>query len=238
MTQLEILITRLSGRRPRFQSVQATYRVWRREARLRQARHADITAARARGVSVTSSSPSAGDAQPAETEGLVREWRQRDGVRHEIHGGLRDGELSVAAGGLWWWWHPDRGTRRNAEDPRVRHPVRGLPFVFTRWRRYVTLTRAERATKPQAKVERVPRGASGGAEPLPDGASVAPDDHVDQLAGLEDRDRRRDRGTRPSISSSPSPSRSTIATWTSLPETRAGGRTPGNAHLLIIPRAR
>ena len=113
----------------RCQSVQATYRVWRDNVLLWEARHADIKALQARGRSITSYSPSSGDSQPSETE-VVRFWRQDDGFRYESHGGHQDGFLFIAANGLWWLRRSDMSTRSNEEDPSAPRPVVGLPFVL------------------------------------------------------------------------------------------------------------
>jgi hypothetical protein len=115
---------------PRFQSIQATYRVWHDDVLLREARHADVEALRASGRSIMSYSSTTGEPGPAETEELVRFWRQDDGFRYEIHGGHQDGLLDVAANGVWWWWQPGMGGRSNEEDPSVPNPVKELPFVL------------------------------------------------------------------------------------------------------------
>lgn len=127
---LRALIALFGEPGPRFQSVRVTYRVWRHDERLREARHADIEAARARGGSITTYGRFAGDPQPSETEHSVDVWRQNDGFRYEIHGGPQDGLLGVAANGFWWWWQPGMATRSNEDDPSISNPVRGLPFML------------------------------------------------------------------------------------------------------------
>ena len=127
---LRALIALLGEPAPRFQSVRVTYRVWRHEERLREARHADIEAARAGGGSITTYGRFGGDPQPSETEHSVDVWRQNDGFRYEIHGGQQDGLLGVATNGFWWWSQPGMATRSNEADPSSPNPVKGLPFML------------------------------------------------------------------------------------------------------------
>jgi hypothetical protein len=124
---LPTLLRLLSDPPPRFVSVQATYRTWRHESRVREARHADVERARAGGGSVTSYSPSTDDPRPSESAEITHVWREANRLRCEIHGGVRDGYRSVTAGDAWWTWDPRVGGRSNEHDRSVSRQSYGQP---------------------------------------------------------------------------------------------------------------
>ncbi|MGI8712634.1 MAG: DUF4245 family protein [Solirubrobacteraceae bacterium] len=102
-----------------FRSVEATYRVWRHEERLRKAFLADAEQLKRRGASITTFSTGSGDPEPAETEATMRICRQGNRFRVEHHGGQRDGDYAVADGPLWWMWDERMGAMSNHDDPSV-----------------------------------------------------------------------------------------------------------------------
>jgi hypothetical protein len=102
---LGALLGLLDGAADSFRTVQASYRTWRHEQRLREAFRADIEEQKRRGVAIsTASAVRAGDPGPAETKETIRIWREGQRVREERHGGRRDGYYGVADGPLWWFW--------------------------------------------------------------------------------------------------------------------------------------
>jgi hypothetical protein len=119
--ELGALLALLHGADDRFRTVQATYRTWRHDERLREAFRADVEEQKRRGASISSVSAfrRSGDPEPAETEETVRVWRDGQRVREERHGGRRDGYYGVADGPLWWFWDESMGARSNQDNPSV-----------------------------------------------------------------------------------------------------------------------
>jgi hypothetical protein len=102
-----------------FDSVQATYRIWRHTERAAAAWQAEIEAQRRRGAQISSYGPARGSAQPVEREEFLRIWRSGDRVREKHDGGPRDGSYGVRDGELWWAWDPHTGAISNQDDPEV-----------------------------------------------------------------------------------------------------------------------
>jgi hypothetical protein len=102
-----------------FRSVQATYRVWRHETRVREALVAAAEEQKRRGASIRLHSFRSGDPEPLEREETVRIWRDGERFREEHHGGQRDGYYAVADGPLWWFWDQLMGAMSNQDDPSV-----------------------------------------------------------------------------------------------------------------------
>ena len=118
--ELGTLLALLHGSDDRFRTVQATYRTWRHEERLREAFRADAEEQKRRGASISSfSAVLSGDPEPPETEETVRIWRDGQRFREEHHGGRRDGYYGVADGPLWWFWDEGMGARSNQDNPSV-----------------------------------------------------------------------------------------------------------------------
>ena len=118
--KLGALLVLLQGAADPFRTVQATYRTWRHEERLREAFRADTEEQKRRGAHIrTFSSVRSGDPGPPETEETVRIWRDGQRIREEHHGGQRDGNYSVADGPLWWVWTEQTGATSNQDDPSV-----------------------------------------------------------------------------------------------------------------------
>jgi hypothetical protein len=118
---LGALLMLLNGAADSFRTVQATYRTWRHEQRLREAFRIHHAEQVRRGVatSITASAVRSGDPGPAETEETVRVWREGQRVRQEHHGGGLDGSYGVADGPLWWSWSEQMGAISNQDDPSV-----------------------------------------------------------------------------------------------------------------------
>jgi hypothetical protein len=119
--ELGALLGLLHGADDRFRTVQATYRTWRHDERLREAFCADIEEQKRRGASISSvvAFRRSGDTEPPETEETVRIWRDGQRFREERHGGRRDGYYGVADGPLWWFWDEHMGAMSNQDDPSV-----------------------------------------------------------------------------------------------------------------------
>jgi hypothetical protein len=118
--ELGALLVLLQGAADPFRTVQATYRTWRHQERLREAFRADTEEQKRRGAHIkTFSSVRSGDPGPPETEETVRIWRDGQRIREEHHGGQRDGNYSVADGPLWWVWTEHTGATSNQNDPSV-----------------------------------------------------------------------------------------------------------------------
>lgn len=118
--ELGALLVLLQGAADPFRTVQATYRTWRHEERLREAFRADNEEQKPRDASIVSVLfVRSGDSEPSEAEETVRVWRDGQRIREEHHGGQRDGNYSVADGPLWWVWTERTGVRSNQHDPSV-----------------------------------------------------------------------------------------------------------------------
>jgi len=118
--EIGALLALLHGADDPFRTVQATYRTWRHEERLKAAFLADAEEQKRRGASISSfSAVGIGDPAPAETEETVRIWRDGQRCREEHHGGRRDGYYGVADGPLWWFWDEHMGAMSNQDDPSV-----------------------------------------------------------------------------------------------------------------------
>jgi hypothetical protein len=118
--ELGALLALLHGADDPFRTVQATYRTWRHDERLREAFCADIEEQKRRGASISSfTAVRSGDPGPPETEETVRIWRDGQRFREERHGGPRDGYYGVADGPLWWIWDERMGATSNQDDPSV-----------------------------------------------------------------------------------------------------------------------
>jgi hypothetical protein len=123
--ELGTLLALLHGTDDRFQTVVATYRIWRHEQRLHEAFRANSEAQKRRGVSfaAVSAVSSSGEPAPAETEETVRIWRDGQRFREELHGGRRDGYYGVADGPLWWFWDEHMGASSNQDNPSAQSGV-------------------------------------------------------------------------------------------------------------------
>jgi len=118
--KLGALLVLLQGAADPFRTVQATYRTWRHEERLREAFRADAEEQTRHGASIrTFSFVRSGDPGPPETEETLRIWRDGQRIREEHHGGQRDGHYGVADGPLWWVWSEHTGATSNQDDPSV-----------------------------------------------------------------------------------------------------------------------
>ena len=117
--ELGALLVLLHGADGAFRSVEATWRVWRHEARLRQAFVADAEEQKRRGASISTRRIGNGAPEPPENEEMVRIWREGERFREEHHGGRRDGYYAVADGQFWWMWDERMGARSNQDDPSV-----------------------------------------------------------------------------------------------------------------------
>jgi outer membrane lipoprotein-sorting protein len=117
--ELGALLVLLHGADAAFRSVEATWRLWRHEERLRQAFVADAEEQKRRGASISSRRIGNGAPEPPENEEMVRIWREGERFREEHHGGRRDGYYAVADGQVWWMWDERMGARSNQDDPSV-----------------------------------------------------------------------------------------------------------------------
>jgi hypothetical protein len=117
--ELGALLALLHGADAGFRSVEATWRVWRHEERLRQAFAADADEQKRRGASISTLRIGNGDSEAPENEEMVRIWREGERFRGEHHGGRRDGYYAVADGQFWWMWDERTGARSNQDDPSV-----------------------------------------------------------------------------------------------------------------------
>jgi outer membrane lipoprotein-sorting protein len=117
--ELGALLALLHGADAGFRSVQATWRVWRHEERLRQAFLADAEEQKRRGASISTISVDNGAPEPAENEETVLIWREGERFREEHHGGRRDGYYAVADGQFWWMWDEHMGAHSNQDDPSL-----------------------------------------------------------------------------------------------------------------------
>jgi hypothetical protein len=116
---LGALLVLLHGADDAFANVQATYRTWRHEERLREAFVTDAEEQKRRGASISLHSYSSGDPEPPEREETVRIWRDGHRFREEHLGGQRDGHYAVADGPLWWTWDERMGAMSNQDDLSV-----------------------------------------------------------------------------------------------------------------------
>lgn len=123
--ELGMLLALLHGTDDRFRTVQATYRTWRHEHRLRAAFRANTEEQKRLGASVATVSAvsSIGEPAPPETEETVRIWRDGQRFREELHGGRRDGYYGVADGPLWWFWDESMGARSNQDNPTAQSGI-------------------------------------------------------------------------------------------------------------------
>jgi hypothetical protein len=120
--ELGALLVLLHGADPPFRSVQASYRIWRHEERLRDAFVADAEEQKRQGASISTITiygSEGDDPEPPEHEETVRVWRDGERFRDEHHGGQRDGYYGVADGSLWWLWDERMGAMSNQDDPSV-----------------------------------------------------------------------------------------------------------------------
>jgi outer membrane lipoprotein-sorting protein len=102
-----------------FTTVEATYRVWRHDARASAAFRADIEHQKRRGASVGTIQLTSRDGSPAEHDELLRIWRSGDRVRVEHEGGQQDGGYGVRDGTAWWMWDERNGALSNQDDRKV-----------------------------------------------------------------------------------------------------------------------
>jgi hypothetical protein len=118
---LGALLVLLNGAADSFRTVEATYRTWRHEQRLREAFHSHHAEQRRRGgaSNVVFAAVRRGDPGPAETEETVRICREGQRVRQEHHGGWRDGSYGVVDGPRWWSWSEQMGAMSNRGDPSI-----------------------------------------------------------------------------------------------------------------------
>jgi hypothetical protein len=117
--ELGALLVLLHAADAPFGNVQASYRIWRHEERLREAFVADAEEQKRRGASIRLHSFRSGDPEPSEREETVRIWRDGERFREEHHGGQRDGYYAVADGPQWWFWDERLGAMSNQDDPSV-----------------------------------------------------------------------------------------------------------------------
>ncbi len=117
--ELGALLVLLHGADAQFQTVQATYRVWRHQERLHSAFIADAEEQKRRGASISMFGFVERDPSPPEREETVRIWREGERFREEHHGGDRDGSYAVADGPRWWMWDERMGASSNQDDPSV-----------------------------------------------------------------------------------------------------------------------
>lgn len=119
---LDALRELMSGTHGAFRTVQATYRTWCHEQRMRDAFRADSARRVRRGTStgIVASAVHTGGHVPAETEETVRIWRDGQRSRQEHHGGWRDGSYSIADGARWWSWSEQNcSATSNQDDPSI-----------------------------------------------------------------------------------------------------------------------
>lgn len=112
----------LHGADARPRTVEAAYRVWRHQPRLRAAFLANHEEQKRRGAGgrlFTLHATGRGEPQPDEREETVRIWREGLVARVEHHGGARDGYYAVAVPPLWWIWDERMGAHSNQDDPSV-----------------------------------------------------------------------------------------------------------------------
>jgi hypothetical protein len=129
--ELGALLALLHGAADPFRTVQATYRTWRHDERLREAFLADAEEQKRRGASISSVRfVRNGDPGPPETEETMRIWRDGQRSRQEHHGGHRDGNYGVADGLLWWSWSEQMGAMSNQDDPSVGSGIGQEPQVM------------------------------------------------------------------------------------------------------------
>jgi hypothetical protein len=112
--ELGALLVLLQGAADPFRTVQATYRTWRHEERLREAFRADYEEQKRSSASISRvvAFRRSGDPEPPETEETVRIWRDGQRFREEHHGGQRDGHYG-------WVWSEHTGATSNQDDPSV-----------------------------------------------------------------------------------------------------------------------
>jgi hypothetical protein len=113
---LGALLVLLNGAADSYRTVQATYRTWRHEQRLREAFRAHVEAQKRRGGVTFAAAPHDGDPGQAETEETIRIWRAGQQVRQEHHGGWRDGSYGVIDGPQWWSWSEQMGAMSGHGD--------------------------------------------------------------------------------------------------------------------------
>ncbi len=119
LSELGALLVLLHGAESPFATVQATYRIWRHEARQQAAFLADAEELKRRVVSITTYAAGDGEPDPLEREETIRLWRAGDRVREERDGGYRDGYYAVAHGRTWWCWDEQNGALSNQDDPEI-----------------------------------------------------------------------------------------------------------------------
>lgn len=156
-----------------FNSVQATYRVWRHAERSRAAFLAEAEERKRQGAVVAAIQLIGTSTDPVEYEEVVRVWRTGDRVREERLDSRRKGAYGVRVGRLWWWWDEENGASTNEEDPSMGHGIGEQvavmlnPTPLLGSLRFSVTGRSEAATRPAVSAEAVPRFAQrDGIPPL------------------------------------------------------------------------
>ena len=112
------LLELLHGADQPFETVQATYRIWRHRGRARVASQAAMEERKRRGAGVATIQLIRGRSEePVEHVETVRIWRAGNRVREEVAGGPRNQFYGVRAGETWWHWDERSGAVSNEDDP-------------------------------------------------------------------------------------------------------------------------
>lgn len=119
LPQLGELLALLHRADAAFDSVEATYRIWRHEERSSAAWRAQIEEEKRRGAAISSFALADDSDRPAETERVLRIWRAEGRVREEHEYGLRDGAYTVRDGDAWWTWDDRNGASSNQGDLKL-----------------------------------------------------------------------------------------------------------------------
>jgi hypothetical protein len=100
-----------------FDTVEASYRIWRHEERASAARLAQVEQEKRRGAAITSFFAYSDESdRPVEVEEVLRVWRAEGRLREEHEGGSRDGAYLVRNGDAWWTWDEHNGAHSNEGD--------------------------------------------------------------------------------------------------------------------------
>ena len=118
-SELGVLLELLHRGDAPFRTIYATYRIWRDEERASSAWRADVEERKRRGAAIATFGIAATTPEPAESEELLRIWRDGRRIRVQHEGGLRDGEYGVRRDELWWQWNSRSGAMSNQDDPKV-----------------------------------------------------------------------------------------------------------------------
>lgn len=122
--QLGELLALLHGAEEPFETVRATYRIWRHHERAHVASQAAMEERKRRGAGVSTIQLIGGRSEaPVEHVETMRIWRAGDRVREEVAGGPRDRFYGVRAGEKWWHSDERSGALSNENDATTRSGI-------------------------------------------------------------------------------------------------------------------